>query len=132
MSKDYEDIGWTVSKQAEYFVAAATHGYEKWGKFDGETLYGRVDGFVYFITIGSPYVTHVKIGYTSKNPFSRMKDLQTGCPFKMYMLGFLVGNMGQEKELHNVLKEYRREGEWFEYSDYVASIIRFQMEAEFT
>lgn len=131
MSEDYEDIGWTVSKQAEYFVAAAIHGYEKWGKHDGETIYGPVDGFVYFITIGAPYVTHVKIGYTAKNPFARMKDLQTGCPFKMQMLGFLVGNMGHEKELHAVLKEYRLEGEWFEYSDYVASIIRSQLEAEY-
>ena len=133
VSEDFSDIDgyWTVAKQAEYFVAAALHGHEKWGRYDGETIYGQVAGFVYFVAIGEPYITHVKIGFTAKDPHARMKGLQTGCPFKMRMLGFIVGNIVHEQELHDVLRDYRLEGEWFEYSDYVARIIRSQMETEY-
>lgn len=131
MSKDYEDIGYlSVSHQAEYYVAASLAGYERWGKFDETTRFGKTTGYVYFVGIGKPYTTHVKIGFTSKNPFARMKDLQTGCPFVMEMLGYILGNMEHESELHRVLAEYRQTGEWFEYSDYVRQIINSEMLAE--
>lgn len=93
--------------------------------------YGPATGFVYFITIGDPYPTHVKVGYTKKNPLARMRDLQTGCPFKMNMLGFAFGNQPMETQLHDVFEDYRKEGEWFEFSDYVARNVDHILTAEY-
>lgn len=125
-----DETGWTVAKQAEYFVAAAREGFERFGVFDGETMFGRVEGFVYFIAIGEPYVTQVKVGFTAGDPYARMKTLQTGCPFEMRMLGFVVGNKGQEAELHDVLRDERLKGEWFEYTDFVQRVIADELAAE--
>ena len=122
---------WTDREQAANFVAGVKLGVERWADIrDYESVYGPSDGFVYFIGIGGPYLTHVKIGYTKKDPLRRMADLQTGCPFEMIMLGYVFGVIDRERELHDVLRDYRCCGEWFEYSEYVASTVRNQLEAE--
>lgn len=95
-----------------------------------ETEYGASDGMVYFIGIGRPYVTHVKVGYTGQNPVARLRGLQTGCPFKMQLLGYVLGNQSMEKELHAVLSEERCEGEWFSFSEYAESTITKVLNAQ--
>lgn len=88
-----------------------------------ETIYGPVTGSVYFITIGEPYPTHVKIGFTRGNPRQRLKDLQTGCPFPLSMHGHVPGCMDMEAELHRVLHEYRCMGEWFAFDGYAELVV---------
>lgn len=92
-----------------------------------ESEYGQSDGLVYFIGVGGEYITHVKIGYTRHNPYARMRDLQTGCPFRMELLGYVLGNQDMERELHSVLGEFCTSGEWFEYSEYVSRIISHKL-----
>lgn len=122
---------WTDGRFAENFLAGMLVGAESKDTFrDYETIFGDAEGFVYFIGIGSEYVTHVKIGFTRGNPYARMRDLQTGCPFQMRMLGFVLGNMAQEAELHDVFKEHRCVGEWFEFAYFVENNIRHQLEAK--
>lgn len=102
-----------------------------WGakEFEGEDMYGPETGYVYFITIGEPAIW-VKIGFTSGDPYARMRLLQTGCPYPMNMLGFVLSSMGLEKDLHSVLSEHRGHGEWFEYADRVVQIINSELHKE--
>lgn len=123
---------WSDARIAEGFVDGVKLGISQWKDVQGrENNAGWVaTGFVYFIGIGAPYVTHVKIGFTAKDPIARMANLQTGCPFKMTMLGYVFGSTGYEQELHRVLEDDRCEGEWFVFSDYVSTIVSGQLSAE--
>lgn len=80
-------------------------------------------GFIYFLGVGDPTLSHVKIGFTTQNPYSRMAELQTGCPFRMKMLGFVLGSMDMEQSLHAKLSRHRAMGEWFEASQDVGKTV---------
>lgn len=111
---------WTDGRYAANFIAGLQLGVNEPEHVSNyETVYGPSEGFVYFIAIGEPYVTYVKVGFTRKNPAARLRDLQTGCPFKMRLLGYVFGCRAMEQELHDVLGDDRAEGEWFAYSRYV-------------
>jgi len=77
--------------------------------------------WVYFIHSNHPSsdVKHsmVKIGLT-KCMINRLKELQTGSPYKLKIIGYIeTDNMNVlEKEFHNYLSECRNEGEWFNLS----------------
>jgi hypothetical protein len=123
---------WTAFMEAENFVRGVELGVERFGEFGCREagITGQTPtGFVYFIAIGDPYITHVKIGFTSKHPASRLKGLQTGCPFKMRLLGFIFGTEDMERELHDVLKIDRAEGEWFRFSEYAELIVLGELKA---
>ena len=49
----------------------------------------------------------MKIG-RSKNPKKRLKQLQTGSPYKLKLLVEVSGQGLQEKSLHRTLKDYKR------------------------
>jgi len=70
---------------------------------------------IYFI--GQDWESPVKIG-KAKNPQSRLKQLQTGNPNKLMILGTYepkdVDDDIVEKTLHYLVREYRLMGEWFE------------------
>jgi hypothetical protein len=69
---------------------------------------------IYFIeAIGAGLV---KIGYTENDPEVRLRQLQTGCPFPMRVLGSISGEPEDEAEIHQKFAGYRRHGEWFEMS----------------
>jgi hypothetical protein len=120
---------WSEGKSAANFVAGVAVGAQSFSDLQyRETTYGPSTGFVYFAVIGDPYVTHVKVGFTSKDPALRIKCLQTGCPFKITLLGYVFGNEGRETELHDVLRNSRCEGEWFVWSEYVERIVIGELE----
>jgi len=122
---------WTRARQADNFVrgvAVGAHGYDY---LDGyEDMYGPAQGFVYFAGVGEPQPIWVKIGWSKSDPAKRIKGLQTGCPMPIRLLGFVISTQGLEADLHNVLADYRAEGEWFEYTDRVEQIIRAQLEED--
>ena len=62
----------------------------------------------------------IKVG-RSKNPSKRLKQLQTGNPNKLKLIAFFKGEGWKEKLIHEELKYWRKEGEWFSY-DCVGSI----------
>jgi hypothetical protein len=67
---------------------------------------------VYFI--GNREKEVVKIGYTSGTAEKRLKELQTGCPFKLEVLHTIEdATIKDEKRLHAKYSEYRLNGEWF-------------------
>lgn len=76
-------------------------------------------GQVYLIRAGSTNL--YKVGYTSKTPEERRASLQTGNPYPLEVVTSWPGTPDDEKRLHGLLEDYRREGEWFELT--VASLI---------
>jgi hypothetical protein len=72
-------------------------------------------GYVYFI--GSPLFGWYKIG-KSKTPEVRVKDLGILLPFKIHIIGvwFTNNRHDAEKALHEIHKEKRINGEWFEFT----------------
>ena len=62
----------------------------------------------------------IKIG-RSKDPQKRLKQLQTGKPKKLKLIAEFRGQGWKEKILHEELRKFRLEGEWFSY-DCVGSI----------
>lgn len=72
---------------------------------------------VYFII--SEDKKHVKIG-CSKDPLLRLKDLQTGNPYKLHILFTCYGDFQVEAGFHSVFSKYRVRGntsEWFKVKD---------------
>ena len=71
--------------------------------------------YVYFITDNHG---HIKIGKTD-DTYKRLKELQTGNPYKLsILLTIMMTSVNDafslEQELHQLFKDYRLEGEWFE------------------
>lgn len=77
----------------------------------------------YVYVIGEANGDRVKIGH-SINPGQRLKGLQTSHPEKLYLWGFCEQRSPfTEKEIHEKLKEYRLEGEWFKVTPAVREVI---------
>lgn len=75
--------------------------------------------YVYLIRAGTSDL--YKVGYTSKSPEERRASLQTGNPYPLEVVTSWSGTPDDEKRLHAILREFRREGEWFELT--VASLL---------
>lgn len=69
-------------------------------------------GFVYFIeTVTAPY--RLKIGW-AYDPHDRLKQLQTGSPQPLRLIGARVGTKEYERGLHQRFAGLRGVGEWFQ------------------
>lgn len=56
----------------------------------------------------------IKIGFCEEwNLTRRIKELQTGNPYEVVLLGHIPGDILCEQELHRRWNEYRYRGEWF-------------------
>ena len=73
--------------------------------------------FIYFVSAQSG---PIKIG-VSQNPHRRLRDLQSSSGERLQLLGFVRGNVFEERELQHRLRWWRRHGEWFEPSEQVLS-----------
>tara|TARA_R110002020_G_scaffold155722_1_gene336961 strand:- start:419 stop:889 length:471 start_codon:yes stop_codon:yes gene_type:complete len=69
----------------------------------------------------------IKIGYTSNNVAERKRQLETGNPHGIVVIGTVQGSKMHETDLHNSLKEHKIQGEWFEdcteVRNYIADIL---------
>jgi hypothetical protein len=68
----------------------------------------------YVYVIGNLENSICKIGY-SKSPVSRLKTIQTGCPYKLHFIVIVKGNISIESQLHEKYRKYKSNGEWFHY-----------------
>jgi hypothetical protein len=95
--------------------------------------------FVYLISMEG--TNTCKIGYTNENkgPAGRMRELQTGCPFKLKVLGSYLSEFGNKIEgmLHRQYSSKKMDenlnelqGEWFDLED--DDINNFEKECEST
>ncbi len=65
----------------------------------------------------------IKIGYTANNVVDRKRQLETGNPHGIVVIGTVQGSKVHETEIHNSLKEYKAQGEWYEDCTEVRSYI---------
>lgn len=94
------------------------------GGSEGEGVGGKCDA-VYFIKAG-PFL---KVG-RAMSPDVRRRELQTGCPFKMKVIGIVEGGH-KEKWAHGHLDAHRLKGaemsalrEWFHWNEHTAAKVR--------
>lgn len=92
-----------------------------------ETMWGRSNGVIYFITDHKEHPTMVKIGFTRNRPEARLKALQTGSPVSLHLMGWIPAPTEAEREIHDVLRDYRTHGEWFYWSKYVSTTCSFML-----
>jgi len=76
---------------------------------------------LYFIYYDNP--KSVKIGIPAR-PLTRISNLNTGSPSQLHLIFYskLLGK-GSEEKLHAILSEYRRSGEWFNWSPVVQGFL---------
>jgi hypothetical protein len=68
-------------------------------------------GFVYFLQIGD--AGPIKIGFTYKSPFSRVKLHQQISPWELRWIGYYIGSLQNEAECHSKFDNARIRAEWF-------------------
>lgn len=89
-----------------------THDLDRWlARRPINTLGDKVpkSGFVYFVMFLDEYI---KIGW-SKDVHARIRELQTGSPEDLVLLGFCHGDPTDERNLHHQFRHLRIRGEWF-------------------
>lgn len=75
---------------------------------------------VYFIQAGG----FIKIGKSSTENLNFRKGMmQTGCPYKMEIVGYVQGGHERERDLHAEFHEQRYRGEWFFASSIILEYI---------
>lgn len=79
----------------------------------------RGTGFIYFMLAEHNLVRPMlKIGFSLRSPDERLKSCQTGSPVKLlHLVGFVVGQMRDERELHRNFAAQHSHGEWFFFED---------------
>jgi len=67
---------------------------------------------------------YYKIGVSS-NPLRRIQDLQTASPYSLRLIGFsgFKDPVAAESALHSRFSECHERGEWFDFSDKVATTL---------
>lgn len=77
--------------------------------------------------LSCPNLEYIKIGMTT-NPKKRFSNIQSGCPFKLFLwLGIRTPTPKEvERTLHEKLSVFRTRGEWFKIdADTADSVIDF-------
>lgn len=121
---DHEDAGAALDMDAE--DVAAIHAAMQGKVLDGDRLTGWerrqvecAQGSIgrgaksYLYVIANSASREVKIG-TSRNPWSRAKDLQTGATGKTTVVATFSGIRSDETDAHRLLSQFRKAGEWFD------------------
>ncbi len=85
------------------------------------------DSYVYLIGVSWDGV--LKIGF-SKNPWARLGDIQTSHHEKISVLAVFRCKSHSEVDLHDILKDYRKNGEWFDIPNNLRETIRQSSEAK--
>lgn len=79
-----------------------------------------MSGHIYFLTDESGAV---KIGFTTQLQ-KRIKSLSAGSKSKLTVWGHVAGTREHERALHDLLSDYRLNGEWFRVSDSTRLIVK--------
>lgn len=77
-------------------------------------------GTIYFVIVHK----YIKIGFAKNDLESRLNQIQTGCPYPMYLVGTCRAHHAVEKQMHQKFAHLRVRGEWFylskELGEYIA------------
>lgn len=82
-----------------------------------------MSGTVYFLADAD--YQFMKVGF-SRNVQRRLAQIQDGGPLQLFVVDEFPGSVNDERAVHDLLKEYRIRGEWFQ-SD---AVLEFLEDAE--
>lgn len=90
-------------------------------KYDEEK---KEKGKIYFICEDGRN-EFVKIGFSLRSAYTRLKELQTSNPRKLKVIAIVKGSMEEEKKLHKRFNEERVswDSEWFVFSDRIRNYV---------
>lgn len=111
IDKDWQPANWAKYQQNP----------RKPGIPDAEDDLEGYKGYVYFI--GPESGDTVKIGY-SKNPWARLRDLQTATTEKLRVIATVRTTESTEFTTHELFAEQRIKGEWFSVDGVLSSVIK--------
>ena len=86
-----------------------------------------MSGYVYFIQAKESRA--VKIGWTKEQLRGRLSACQTGSHEELELVAYFSGSMQDEKRMHDYFASDRLRGEWFRWSDDLATMIAACREA---
>lgn len=81
-------------------------------------------GTIYFITRSDEDGHPIKIGYSRRNLYMRLKNIQVGNPYPLEFITNVRAHHSTEVQLHAILAPHRMKGEWFEQCDLVRSALQ--------
>jgi hypothetical protein len=91
---------------------------------------GEAHGVVYFIGHGK--AGPIKIGFTAdRDPMPRLRQLQTGSPECLQVLGTVEAYASIERKIHTLLAPHMIRGEWFERDAAISVLNRLRNNACF-
>jgi len=70
---------------------------------------------------------YVKFG-RARNPYTRVRELQTGCPLHLELWAAVDLDDRNEFRIHSAFSEYRLRGEWFSYEGDVGDFVQILIE----
>jgi len=77
--------------------------------------------YTYFIVSEDGFV---KIG-VAKNPWDRLKGLQTANPHNLSLELLILGDIEIERLMHKLLKKHHHRGEWFKFEGILKQLITY-------
>ena len=78
------------------------------------------------------YGDSIKIGYTSPHQLiNRMSNLSTGSSQELRVVALHSGNQDKEKNIHTLLSQHHKRGEWFYLDNQVAEYIDHHADFEY-
>ena len=71
---------------------------------------------IYLLKMINEDKTLYKIGYTTGSVYNRIKNIQTGCPYKIEVADTFTSSYSKiiETTLHNMFSHKKTHGEWFD------------------
>jgi hypothetical protein len=81
--------------------------------------------WVYFYRAGD----YLKIGI-SLDVESRGRDLQTGCPVELRLIGKIAGNAIRERRLHELFKAFHYRAEWYRADSALLEFVKYLIEMD--
>lgn len=71
---------------------------------------------IYLLKMVNEDKTLYKIGYTKGSVYNRIKNIQTGCPYKIEIVNVYSSPYSKiiETTLHNMFSHKKTHGEWFD------------------
>lgn len=88
----------------------------------------KPDGYVYFMRLLDDSALYcasgafIKIGY-AKDPLRRQRELETGLPHDLELMGMFAGKITDEAELHRRFAKHHVRREWFHDCDEVRGFV---------
>lgn len=124
----FAEVAEAVFRRGETWLRANLPRYPSFPAPDQDGLFhaGQVEEWVngcthvYFIQMGED--GPIKIGRADR-PSSRLRELQTGNPHKLRLIGKFKAPRDAEPLLHSLFPHHRLEGEWFKPDSEILSLV---------